>query len=202
MTELFPKIENFRIIRLCEIDAINITDHLRDFKDLILENQPMYPNIDKWFDRKVVPGMKSSERIGYIGYFDEKPVASAVVKRGMFAKFCHLRIKEDLQNIHLGEAFFALMGLETKDIAKEIHFTLPESVWESKKGFFKGFGFTHVSKIKHRYRPYGDELKCSLRFDKFWVAIHEKLPKISRILSMNECLLNEDKAIKKKGDIE
>ena len=185
MDKLFSLKGNFQVVRLSEADARAGTDHLKRFRELVLENEPMYPNIEEWFDQKVVSGMKSSERVGYIGYLDDKPAVSAVVKRGEDAKFCHLRIKKELQDIHLGEAFFTLMGLEVKRFAKDVHFTLPESVWEKEKEFFKSFGFVKAIKAGHQYRLFEDELRCSSPFDRVWKAILEKLPKVARAFFMN-----------------
>ncbi|HEA64671.1 MAG TPA: hypothetical protein ENI02_00805 [Candidatus Aminicenantes bacterium] len=185
MEDLFSQKGNFRVVRLSEADACAGSDHLKKLRELVLENEPMYPNIEKWFDAKVVPGLKCSERIGYVGYLDEKPAVSAVVKRGEDAKFCHLRIKKELQDIHLGEAFFALMGLEVRRFAKDVHFTLPESVWEKEKEFFKSFGFSKPVKAGHQYRFFEDELRCSSPFDRVWKAILEKLPKVARTFFMN-----------------
>jgi len=183
--ELFPQKGNFRVVRLSEADTRAGSDHLKELRELVLENEPMYPHIDKWFDAKVVSGLKNSERIGYVGYLDEKPAVSAVVKRGQAAKFCHLRIKDELQDIHLGDAFFALMGLEVRGFAKEVHFTLPEGLWEKEHKFFKSFGFTKPVKARHQYRVFEDELRCSLSFDLVWKAILEKLPKIARAFFMD-----------------
>lgn len=180
MDDLFSLKGNFRVVRVSEADAHAGSDHLKKLRELVLENEPMYPNIEEWFDEKVVPGLKVSERIGYVGYLDEKPAVSAVVKRGEDAKFCHLRIKRELQDIHLGEAFFTLMGLEVRRFAKEIHFTLPESVWQKEKEFFKSFGFIEAIKAGHQYRLFEDELRCSSAFDNVWSAILEKVPKIAR----------------------
>ena len=185
MGELFSQKGDFRVVRLCEADARGDSDHLKKLRELVLENEPMYPNIEEWFDEKVMAGLKDSERIGYVGYLDEKPAVSAVVKRGEDAKFCHLRIKEELKNLHLGEAFFALMGLEVNGFAKEVHFTLPEGLWEKENRFFRSFGFTQAVKAGHQYRMFEDELRCSSDFDKVWAAILEKLPKIARVFSMD-----------------
>jgi predicted transcriptional regulator len=185
MSELFPRTGNLQVVRLSEKDACAGSDHLQKLRWLVLENEPMYPNIDKWFDAKVVPGLKNSERIGYVGYLDEKPAVSAVVKRGGAAKFCHLRIREDLQDAHLGEAFFALMGLEVRDFAKEVHFTLPAGIWERENKFFKSFGFTKAVKARQQYRSFEDELRCSSSFDEVWKTILEKLPKIARAFSVD-----------------
>jgi len=185
MEDLFTQKGNFRVVRLSEADARAGTDHLKKLRELVLENEPMYPNIEKWFDEKVIAGLKTSERIGYVGYLDEKPAVSAIVKRGEEAKFCHLRIKENLQNFNLGEAFFALMGLEIRDFSKEVHFTLPESIWEKKNRFFASFGFIKAVKAGHQYRMFEDELRCSSDFDKVWAAILKKLPKIARAFFVN-----------------
>ena len=185
MQDLFLQKADFRVVRLSDADARGDSNHLRELRELVLENEPMYPNIQKWFDEKVMPGLKASERIGYVGYLDEKPAISAVVKRGEAAKFCHLKIKEELQDFHLGEAFFALMGLEVNGFAREVHFTLPEGLWEKKNRFFKSFGFMQAVKVGHQYRLFEDELRCSSEFDKVWVSILEKLPKISRAFFMD-----------------
>jgi predicted transcriptional regulator len=183
--DLFSQKGNFRVVRLSEADARAGSDHLKKLRELVLENEPMYPHIDKWFDAKVVPGLKASERIGYVGYLDGKPAVSAVVKRGQAAKFCHLRIKDELQDIHLGDAFFALMGLEVRGFAKEVHFTLPEGLWEKENRFFKSFGFTKAVKAGHQYRLFEDELRCSSSFDRVWTAILEKAPQIARAFFMD-----------------
>ncbi|MBN1804408.1 MAG: DUF365 domain-containing protein [Sedimentisphaerales bacterium] len=185
MGDLFSKKGDFRVVRLSEADARGDTDHLKKLRELVLENEPMYPNIEKWFDEKVISGLKASERVGYVGYIDEKPAVSAIVKRGEAAKFCHLKIKEDLQSFNLGEAFFALMGLEIRGFSKEVHFTLPESIWEQKSKFFESFGFTKAVKAGHQYRLFEDELWCSSEFDKVWTSILKKLPKISRAFVVN-----------------
>ncbi|MGB2808390.1 MAG: hypothetical protein WBC22_11650, partial [Sedimentisphaerales bacterium] len=77
MEDLFSQKGDFRVVRLTEADARGDTGHLKRLRELVLENEPMYPNIEKWFDEKVMPGLKASERIGYVGYLDEKPAVSA-----------------------------------------------------------------------------------------------------------------------------
>lgn len=185
MDKLFSTKRDFKIVRLREKDARGLSDHLRDFSNLILQNEPMYPRIGKWLSDKVIPGIKSSQRAAYVGYVDGLPGVSAVVKSGESSKFCHLKIREDLQDKHLGEAFFCLMGLYAKASAKEIHFTLPESVWEGEKEFFRSFGFDKAQRAGQQYRLFEDELRCSASFGKVWRAIVEKLPKVSRAFSLN-----------------
>jgi len=117
-------------------------------------------------------------------------VRPAVVKCGESSKFCHLKIREDLQDQHFGEAFFCLMGLEAREAAREIHFTLPESVWEKEKAFFQSFGFDRVVQAGHQYRLFEGELRCSAPFHRVWQSILRKLPKIVRAFSVNGCPFN------------
>jgi len=192
MEYLFSQKGDFRVVRLSEADACADSDYLKQLRELVLENEPMYPHIDKWFDKKVLPGLKDSRRIGYVGYLDEKPVVSAIVKRGNKSKFCHLRIKDALQDYNLGNAFFCLMGLEVKDFTQEVHFTLPESLWEMEKKFFQSFGFTDAVKAGHQYRLFEDELRCSASFQNVWEAILEKVPLIAKSFCINGNSLNKE----------
>jgi len=176
---------NFRIARLDEFHANHLTDDIDIFKNLLIENEEMYPDIQKWFDRKVIPGLRSQERTAFVGYLNEKPIVTAVVKKGKQAKFCHLRISDDFQNINLGELFFSLMALEARGFAEEIHFTLPESLWTSKSDFFKSFGFKEIEKAGTQYRNWDKELQCSAPFNTVWSAFLKKLPKLTEAFSIS-----------------
>ncbi len=171
-------VQNLQIVRLSDADAKYQTDHLSIFRQLVLGNEYMYPNIDRWFNEKVVPGLRSNERIAYVGYLDSKPVISAVVKRGDVAKFCHLRISQELQETNLGELFFSLMALEARAYAKDIYFTLPESLWLTKMKFFQSFGFLKATKADDQYRFFEEELQTSASFSHVWQAVLRKLPKL------------------------
>lgn len=169
---------DFRIVRLTEGDARSDTDHIQMFRGLVETNEDMYPGIRSWMREKVLPGLRSSERIAYICYEDGRPVVSAVVKRGRSSKFCHLRIQEDFQDRHLGDVFFSAMALEVRGVAEEIHFTLPESLWEQKRRFFNSFGFHEATRAGTQYRLFDTELRCSAPFSAVWAATLRKLPKI------------------------
>jgi predicted transcriptional regulator len=173
---LFPAISRFHMDVLGRADAQRWTDNLIILRELILSNQGMYPNIDQWFAKKVVPGLRSSERIAYIAYENEKPIATAILKLGDKSKFCHLRIQQDFQDMDLGQMFFVQMALQAYGHAKEIHFTLPESLWLAKNGFFQSFGFTCARKASRQYRNGDVELLCSAPFTDVWSAALSKLP--------------------------
>jgi predicted transcriptional regulator len=173
---LFPLTTRFRFAEVGKMDAQQSTDNLKDLKELILANQEMYPNIGRWYAEKVVPGLSSSERIAYVGFEDDRPIASAVLKLGDRSKFCHLRIHQNFQDMDLGQMFFTQMTLEVRRHAKEIHFTLPESLWCARSKFFEAFGFSSVTKASRQYRAGDTELLCSAPLSSVWSAVLSKLP--------------------------
>jgi len=168
-------------LRLCRITKqnINISDlNLTYLKDLIIKHQDFYPDIDKWFDTKVIPGLKSGERIAYIGFCNNVPIAAAVLKLGKRSKFCHVSIVESFQNANLGEILFSMMVMDAKRWANSIHFTLPESLWINREVFFKSFGFTNPLTTIKQYRPGEKELFCEASFNNVWHHALQKFPKI------------------------
>lgn len=151
----------------------------------------MYPNIDRWFAEKVVPGLRSSERVAYIAFEDEQPIASAVLKLGDRSKFCHLRIHQNFQDMDLGQMFFTQMTMEVRRHAKEIHFTLPESLWCARSKFFESFGFSCATKASRQYREGDTELLCSAPLASVWSSVLSKLPiLLSKFRSENSLLSN------------
>jgi predicted transcriptional regulator len=178
-------IKNLRIVHLNKEDAKAETDNLILFKKLVQTNEGMYPDIDNWVKKKVIPGLKTSERTAYIGYINEDPIISAVVKHGDHSKFCHLKIAENFQANHLGELFFSLMALEIRHIAKEIYFTLPEGLWEKQRNFFESFNFVKAVPSEMQYRLFEKELKCSANFNNVWEAVLSKLPSIAQAFSID-----------------
>lgn len=182
--------KSVKIVRLDNFHAKHETDHLVNFKSLILSNEQMYPQIDKWLINKVIPGLKDEERIAYVGYSNEVPIISAVVKKGEVSKFCHLKIHEDYQDNNFGEMFFTLMTMEIRNFAKLIYFTLPENLWESEKLFFNSFGFEKVVKHHDQYRASESELKTSTYFRNLWSTIPNRVVKLKNIFSAGEYSLD------------
>lgn len=181
--ELFPKKGDFRIVSLTEDDVQRRSDHLRKFQDLVLESEPMYPGIGEWLTTKVLAGLSSPGRVALLGYESGEPVVSAVVKVGARSKFCHLRIKKAHQDVHLGEVFFALMALGCRK-AHEIHFTLPESLWENERGFFQAFGFTAARRARQQYRAGEMEMECSASAATVVQKALDKAPKLIQRFTM------------------
>lgn len=182
---LFSTKADFRVVRLGEVDALHHSDELKTLTNLIETSEDMYPNIRRWIRDKVVPGLRSSERVAWVAYENERPVATAVLKRGARTKFCHVRVESGFQDLDLGQLFFTQMTLETRHLAREIHFTLPESLWESKMKFFESFGFAQAAKSERQYRNGETELACSAPHHLVRVAALERLPFLARKFSVS-----------------
>ncbi|MGC9995890.1 MAG: ASCH domain-containing protein [Terriglobia bacterium] len=189
---LFPMQGQIRIVEIGEPEVSGWDDHVKVLRALINANQNMYPDIDRWFSTKVLPGLKSSERIAYVAYEGENPIASAVLKLGQRAKFCHLRIREDFQDQDLGQMFFTLMTLEIRHHAEEVHFTLPESLWTNKSRFFKSFGFSTAKKASRQYRQGDAELVCSAPLQTVLSAVLTKMPDLITKFSVGGHFLGSD----------
>lgn len=190
---LFDSIKpNIKIVRLTPEDAKKDSDHLGIFRDLILDNEDMYPGIDKWYSKKVVPGIASTDRTALVGFNGETPIVSAVVKKGVDTKFCHLKIHDGFRENHLGEVFFILMAMEVRHSAKQIHFTLPSSLWTEQSEFFKSFGFEEAIKAGHQYRLFDEELGCSAPFEAVWNAVLSKLPKLRQDFKIDGKSMSDD----------
>ena len=178
------------IIRITNKEVSRLTDTVRIFSELVAENEPMYPDIRRWLKTKVFPGIRDDSRAAFLGLCGDVPIATAVVKRGPNSKFCHLRLAEKFHDKSLGEIFFVFMAFEVRNWAHEIHFTLPESLWENEKQFFQSFGFTKVSRLGVQYRLFDKELVCSAPFVEVWSHVLEKLPKLRNLFSVNEFSLS------------
>ena len=182
---LFPLTSSFRVVRLGEADARACSDELKTLTNMIRSSDDMYPNIGRWINEKVVPGLRTSERAAWVAYEGDKAIAAAVLKLGQSAKFCHLRIERDFQDMDLGQLFFTQMTLETRHLAKEIHFTLPESLWQSKMKFFKSFGFKCATKSIRQYRKGDAEMVCSAPHASVRIAALDRLPALVRKFNIN-----------------
>jgi predicted transcriptional regulator len=198
MLDLFNNtdtINNLRIAQVTKEDVIRKTDKLKTIISLLGKHKNMYPEIDNWIKEKVIPGIKTEERVAYIGFDNEIPFVSAIVKKGKASKFCHLHIDYEFRNKNIGGLFFSLMTLELKRFAKEIHFTLPESLWSEKKYFFNSFGFEKATKSGVQYRLFEEELKCSAPIEKVWESALEVLPKLlytsGIVMSINPIYCNK-----------
>ena len=168
--------DTFRLVRVGASDVRMRSDDFLALRDHILRSEDAYPHIARWFDSKVSNGLLSGERTGFVGLINERPVAAAVLKRGSVSKFCHLKIEESARSRTLGDLFFTLMTLEVRHAAKHVRFTLPESVWESRREFFKAYTFTTAERAGKQYRLFDTELYSQTPFAELFDASKLRLP--------------------------
>jgi len=177
-------LDEFQLVKLTATDVEGLSDDYAQFRELVIANEESYPGIRKWLSGKVAPGIVRGDRMGYLGYLNGRPIASAVVKLGAETKFCHLKLSEDVRDRSLGELFFCVMTMEARAVAKNVHFTLPESLWAEKSDFFRSFTFDSAATAKRQYRLFENELTCRTSFAALREAVVEKLPKVARQFSI------------------
>jgi predicted transcriptional regulator len=181
---LFSLKGEFRLAKLSPRDVSVWTDEAEHLKKLVVETEHMYPRIGEWFTDKVLPGIKAENRYAYVAYEDNRPIASAILKLGDKSKLCHLKIHEDFQDQYLGQIFFTQITFEVLGYARELHFTLPESLWETKRSFFESLGFLSPQKSQRQYRSNDIELHCTAPVDLVRASLLERLPRLLKRFSV------------------
>jgi predicted transcriptional regulator/GNAT superfamily N-acetyltransferase len=131
---------------------------LSSFGELVLESEDLYPGIDRWFDRKVLPGIKDGSRIAYIVFHHGKAIAESIVKFGSDTKICSMRVDPIYQGKGLGPFLFAQLARELDSSVRHVHFTAPESLVVERKGLFDDLGFSLLGRSRENYRSGQDEL--------------------------------------------
>jgi predicted transcriptional regulator len=134
------------------------SDTVNGFRDLVHESSDLYPGIEVWFDKKVIPGVKDGSRYAYLVMHQGKPVAEAIIKRGNDTKLCSMRIKPAYQNKAIGPILFAQIAYLLEKETSRVHFTAPESLIEEREGLFNALGFANIGRAQKQYRFGQDEL--------------------------------------------
>ena len=178
MSDLFTVENKIRIIELKDSDILKQTDVFKSTCELIRSHQEKYPSIEKWFKTKVLSGIQKKERAVYIGFNNDNPIATAVVKKGVDSKFCHLHIEKEMRHQNIGDIFFILMTMFVRKFAKTVHFSLPEGLWEEKMDFFNSYGFNQIQKYQTQYRSGEEELTSIVDFNVLWQKVLLKLPEL------------------------
>jgi predicted transcriptional regulator len=156
-------------------DWRHTSDTWRHLHDLILRHEPMYPEIGQWLGQRVGPELDSGKRLATLAYVNNKPVVASIVKPGAMTKICHLSATPEVQNSGLGQLLFALTAVQVRNVAREVYFTLPESLWEEKNNFFTSFGFDFKENLQYLYRPGAKELLCKTSSSTFWQNAKSRL---------------------------
>ncbi len=166
-------------------DSTPPCDSLNHLKEMVEECEDLYPGIDIWFKKKVVPGLKEKNRSALLVYHDSRPIGAAVVRKGDDAKLCSLRVLPEEQKKGLGHLLIALVANEIRSMATNVHFTAPSKLWFELEQFFKNYGFVNNGLAGIQYRLFDQELACSADFKSVWKGVVDKLPSIIENFTLN-----------------
>jgi predicted transcriptional regulator len=160
-------------------------ERFEDLKSLIEQCDDLYPGIDIWYNKKVVPGLREKARTAYVLYEEERPVGATIVRVGKEAKICSLRILPEAEQKGYGTILMALAARDLRNIAESVHFTIPDHIWEEKLSFFTDYGFESRGSAGDQYRLFDRELFCQSSFWNVWLNVLKSLPKVARKVSIN-----------------
>lgn len=166
-------------------DYVPPPDSLNHLKELVEECEDLYPGIDIWFKKKVIPGLEEKNRSALLVYHDSRPIGAAVVRKGDNAKLCSLRVMPEEQKKGLGHLLIAVVANEIRNIATHIHFTAPSKLWFELEQFFRNYGFVNNGLAGVQYRLFDEELSCSASFKDVWKGVVNKLPSIIENFTLN-----------------
>lgn len=175
---MFNKLELNQELQIVRFggDFKPLPDAFSDLEILVKENEDLYPGIDVWYERKVISGLKSSNRRAFVIYKNGKAVGAAVIKLGEDTKICSVRLTKEEQGRGIGHLLFSILAIEMRSHAKKVHFTAPESLWIGKNKFFDNLGFKFYGIANDQYRLWEDEFYCGTDFRSFWRNIVNTLP--------------------------
>jgi len=157
-------------------------DHL---KAMVEECEDLYPGIDVWFKKKVVPGLDQKDRVAFLVYHNSRPIGSAVIRKAEDAKLCSLRVLAEEQKKGLGHLLIALVANELRNVATHVHFTAPSQLWQGLQQFFESYGFVNHGPSRSQYRLFDPEFACGADFSKVWTGVIEKLPAVIENFTLN-----------------
>jgi predicted transcriptional regulator len=166
-------------------DYRQMSESLADLETLVNESEDLYPGIDIWFNKKVIPGLKNKDRRAYVLYDNEKPVGEAIIRLGKDTKICSLRLKNEIQGHGIGYLLFSILAIEMRHHATHVHFTAPESLWITKNNFFNKLGFERLGIASDQYRLFEEEFVCGTSFDNFWKNAINNLPRAIENFTIN-----------------
>lgn len=126
--------------------------------EFLVESTHLYPAIDSWWKKKVLPSVLEGGRVIYVLKKKDTIKGLFIGKKGSNTKICTLRLKDDVKETGLGKALL-LEGLRhTIDQAtKDITVTVSEAAESNVARFFESFGFHNIANLRNRYSHGVDE---------------------------------------------
>jgi len=176
---------NLKIIKFGG-DFVPPPDSFSHLEAMVDECEDLYPGIDIWFKKKVIPGLEEKNRSALLVYHDSRPIGAAVIRKGEDAKLCSLRVLPEEQKKGLGHLLIALVANEIRSIASHVHFTAPSKLWFELEQFFKCYGFVNNGLAHDQYRLFDQELTCSADFKSIWKGVIDKLPSVIENFTLND----------------
>lgn len=142
---------------LCLSDAESFSRECRAVKACLTGLSRCYPEFDKWYAHKVLPGLESGERAIIVRKVEDEIAGVAIVKRTESeTKLCCLRIAARFQGVGIGIRLFkdAFDILETERPLLSI----ADSRRQCFERPFEYFGFSLWAVYPKLYRPKSVEL--------------------------------------------
>jgi len=135
--------------------------------EFLAESTHLYPAIDSWWKKKVMPSTLEGGRVIYVLKKEDTIKGLFIGKKGSNAKVCTLRLKDDVKKIGLGKALL-LEGLRhmIDKSTENITATISEAAESSVAKFFESLGFHNVANVRNRYCHGVDEhiYTCPVRY--------------------------------------
>lgn len=129
-------------------------------KEFLLESVELYPSIDSWWQGKVIPGIRTGERICFAARIHGHVAAVSIGKRARgSAKLCTLRVRNAFRGLGIGERLLQRTIEELlRTDCQRVHYTISEDVFSQCGRFFQPYGFSLVSWKNERYARGIEEL--------------------------------------------
>jgi len=128
-------------------------------RELLGETSRLYPGIDLWWHKTVLPDLRTGRRVAVILETGESVEGLFIGKPGRRAKLCTLRIQKPWRDRGLGTLLMA-EGIRNlvQDDTREVYVTVSEAAEPGCTCFFKSMGFSMIDVQRDRYVHGVDEL--------------------------------------------
>ena len=148
---------NKKVIKDLLIRAVQKEDYI-GIRDFLIESSNLYPGIENWWDRIVLPDVELGKRIILVVDTGNSFEGLFIGKPGNSAKLCTLRLRESVRNMGVGRALVT-EGLSRLLLSTttSFHVTISEAAEEGAKEFFESIGFQRIAVKRNRYRNGVDE---------------------------------------------
>lgn len=140
------------------IRAAELQDYAQ-IRELLGETSRLYPGIDLWWHKTVLPDLRTGRRVAVVLETGESVEGLFIGKPGRRAKLCTLRIQKPWRDRGLGTLLMAEgMRNLVQDDTREVYVTVSEAAEPGCTCFFKSMGFSMIDVQRDRYVHGVDEL--------------------------------------------